>query len=198
VTNYQPVGGHLVGSLFRFISDDIAETVKTGECPSCAQTHPLFPIEATIDSDEWTYSSKCVGSLCALCIRRLPLRNFAWREGERIIQHIVNGHYAKGTLNGAERVSKLVSLCDEYRRTPTFPLFPQDEDWPFCCGSFCEYLGVPGTYDESIRIGHEVECWEGNFQELYGDMTLQPESLNEVCLFRCLACEKRVFTWQCT
>jgi uncharacterized protein CbrC (UPF0167 family) len=111
---------------------------------------------------------------------------------------MVNRHYSKGTLSGDERIHKLVSICDEHRRTPTFPMFLQNEDWPWCCGDFCEYLGVPESYDESIRIGREVECWDGDFQELYGDVTLEPEWLNEVCIFRCLTCGKQVFTWQMT
>ena len=74
----------------------------------------------------------------------------------------------------------------------------QQENWPYCRGDSCEYRGVPVDYEESIRVGREMGCWEGDFQELYGEMTLEPESLNEVCLFRCLKCDKRMFTWPMT
>ena len=187
-----------MGQLFKLISDEIAATAESGVCESCNETCALFPIHADLDNDEWSYSSDECEALCASCIRRLPLRRFAWRDAERRISHIVNDHHPKGTLNGAHRQSKLVSICDEYRRTPEFPLFLQNEDWPYCCGNFCEYLGVPESYEQSIRIGREMKCWEGDFNELYGDMALEPESLNEVCLFRCLTCDARMFTWQCT
>ena len=140
-----------MGRLFRFISDAIAQTAVAGVCESCKQTHPLFPIHADIDNDEWTYSSDEVDSLCASCIRRLPLRNFAWRDSERHVQQIVNSQFPKGTLRGAERQCKLVSICDEFRRTPTFPLFLQNEDWPFCCGTFCEYWYIHANTDKQTE-----------------------------------------------
>ncbi len=102
-----------MGQLFCFISDDIARTAKSRVCECCNQSAALFPIRADIENDEWSYSSEEVESLCAICIRRLPLRKLAWRASERVVQQMVNAHYPKGTLNGAERQSKLVSICDE-------------------------------------------------------------------------------------
>lgn len=187
-----------MGSLFRYIADDIAGRAEAGECPACHRHVPLFPIWAAIDEEEWTVTADFAEELCEDCIRRFPLRRLAPRDGEGAVQQMINAHYPKGTLSGEERVNKLVSICDEYRRTPTFPLFLQREDWPWCCGEFCEYLGTPASYEESIRIGREMTCWEGDFQTLYGGMPLKPESLREVCIFRCLTCDKRVFTWQMT
>lgn len=187
-----------MGSLFRYISDAIATTARTGSCVLCNSESQLFPIECAVDTDEWTIESDYSENLCAACIRRTPLRRFLVRPGERIVQQFVNQQFPKGTLPPDERVGKMVSICDEYRRTPTFPLFLQGEDWPHCCGNFCEYLGFPESYEQSIQLGREMQCWEGDFTELYGDMTLEPESLHEVCMFRCLTCDSRMFTWQCT
>ena len=187
-----------MGSLFRYIADNIAGSTEPGECPSCLRQLPLFPIRVAIEGDEWSITAERAQTLCSDCIRRLPLRRFAPRNGEPTVQQIISAHFPKGTLSGNQRISKLVSICDEYRRTPTFPLFLQDEDWPWCCGDFCEYLGNPASYEESIRIGREMQFWGGDYRQKYGDMTLEPESLNEVCLFRCLTCDKRVFTWQMT
>ena len=187
-----------MGSLFRYIADDIAKRAESEECPCCQRRVPLFPIEVAIDDDEWTAGADCPEDICSDCIRRLPLRKFAPRSGERVVQELINAHYPKGTLSGEQRINKLVSICDEYRRTPTYPLFLQGEDWPWCCGDFCEYHGVPKSYEESIRVGREMKLWRVDFQQLYGDMTLEPESLNEVCIFRCLKCGKQVFTWQMT
>lgn len=187
-----------MGSLFRYIADDIAGQATPDECPACHRHLPLFPIEAAIDNDEWTVEADCPEALCAECIRRMRLRQFAPRDGEATVQQIINASFPKGTLSGERRINKLVSICDEFRRTPTLPLFLQDEDWPWCCGDFCEYLGVPASYEESIRIGREMQLWGGDYRQRYGEMTLEPESLSEVCLFRCLTCDKRVFTWQMT
>lgn len=187
-----------MGTLFRYIADNVAKGAEHAVCPCCQRSASLFPIEAAIDQAEWTASADCPEELCSDCIRRLPLRKFAPRRGERVVQELINAHYPKGTLNGEQRINKLVSICDEYRRTPTYPLFLQDEDWPWCCGDFCEYLGSPTSVEESIRIGREMQYWGGDFQQLYGPMTLEPESLHEVCIFRCLTCEQQVFTWQMT
>lgn len=187
-----------MGSLFRYIADDVARQAESGECPSCLRETPLFPIEAAIDEDEWSLEADCPEELCADCIRRLPLRKIAPRRCEKFVPERINAHHPKGTLNGEKRIHLLVSICDEFRRTPTYPLFLQDEDWPWCCGDFCEYLGVPRSYEESIRVGREMKMWPADYASVYGDMTLQPESLNEVCLFRCLHCGKPVFTWQMT
>ena len=192
------VGGHLWGNCLNLSPTRLLQQRNLASANLAIKTCGLFPIHADLDNDEWSYSSDECEALCAGCIRRLPLRRFAWRDSERRISQIVNEHHPKGTLNGAQRQSKLVSICDEYRRSPEFPLFLQNEDWPYCCGNFCEYLGVPESYEQSIQIGREMQCWEGDFTELYGDMTLEPESLNEVCLFRCLTCDARMFTWQCT
>ena len=92
-------------------------------------------------------------------------------------------------------------MCDELRRTPRIPLFLQWEDWPFCCGDYCEYQGFPTTYEESMRVGTEIPHWEfgpKDFREIYGDTTLEPECLDEVCIFKCLKCKKEFFTWQYT
>ena len=187
-----------MGSLFRYIADDVANRAEGAECPCCHRHGALFPIEAAIDDDEWSVAADCPEEICSDCIRRLPLRKFSPRTGEKVVQELINAYYAKGTLSGEQRINRLVSICDEYRRTPMYPLFLQNEDWPWCCGDFCEYLGVPESYEESIRIGHEMQMWRGDYKQKYGDMTLEPESLNEVCIFRCLKCGKQVFTWQMT
>ena len=187
-----------MGSLFRYITDEIATRVESGECPCCQRQAPQFPIEVAIDDDEWTVTADCSENLCSACIRRLPLRKFAPRRSEKHVQEIINAHHPRGTLNGEQRINRLVSICDEFRRTPTLPLFLQSEDWPWCCGDFCEYFGFPGSNEESIRIGREIQMWEGDFRQLFGDVTLQPECLREVCLFRCLKCDQQLFTWQMT
>jgi uncharacterized protein CbrC (UPF0167 family) len=87
------------------------------------------------------------------------------------------------------------------RKTPRIPLFLQYNDWPIHCGELCEFTGVPKTKEESIDIGKTYTMWdkgETTFQEMYGDETLQPSTLNEVSTFMCRKCGKKLFTWQMT
>ena len=217
-----------MGHLFKYIADTIVANTAIADtsCPGCQESVPVFPIEASPEQEEWD-DSEGVEELCAKCLRSIPLRKLETRDQEMKIQQWINQHYPKGTLRGDERLSKFVGICDEFRRTasatnfvarhlrrisshgicdefrrtPTFPLFLQGEDWPFCCGDFAEFQGTPKTYEESIRIGREWALWDRKFttyEDLFGDMTLEPESLREVSLFRCPRCEKEIYTWQCT
>jgi uncharacterized protein CbrC (UPF0167 family) len=114
---------------------------------------------------------------------------------------MISEKYPKGTLSGQARMEILVGVCDELRRTPEIPLFLQNDDWPYCCGDFCEYIGSPKSYDESKDLPGISNYWDSgvsNYSELFGEMTLEPESLSEVCKFKCSSCSKDYFTWQST
>lgn len=135
------------------------------------------------------------------CIRSLPLRRLQPRENERKVQQLISAFFKKGSLSGEERINRLVNICDEFRRTPYIPLFLQGEDWPYCCGDFTEYIGAPDSYPEAARVAREVSYWsEGpdDFVEFFGEEALEPEDLDEICVFRCLECRSQVFTWQAT
>ncbi len=190
-----------MGTIFKYIADNIVNRVEPTVCPCCKKQAPVFVIDATPEQEEWSALGDRVDELCAGCIRAIPLRKLAPREQERTLQQLINHYYPKGTLSGAKRFSKLLGICDEFRRTPRMPLFLQSEDWPFCCGDFAEFRGNPASYEESVNIGRQLQLWDrciADYKELYGDMTLEPESLQEVSLFKCPACSKTVFTWQCT
>jgi hypothetical protein len=89
-----------MGTLFRYLSDDVARGIEEGECAHCQRLVALFPIQAAIEDNEWTHQSDCPEELCSDCIRRLPLRLFAPRKGECVVQRMINDHYKKGTLDG--------------------------------------------------------------------------------------------------
>jgi hypothetical protein len=190
-----------MGTLFKYISDEVIANVEQGECPSCGKSGQLFPIDATPNQNEWDVYGDRVEELCAECLRSIPLRKLACRPQERQLQEMINRHFPKGTLIPEMRLGKFIGICDELRRTPQMPLFLQGEDWPFCCGDLTEYVGVPSSYEESIRIGKDFKMWDHGFrpyEELFGDMKLEPESLREVCIFRCQKCGELMFTWQAT
>ncbi len=190
-----------MGNLFKYIADEIIDLVESRSCPRCQYKRPLFPIDATPELEEWDVYGDRVEELCSICFRNIPLRKLQPRDQEMRIQQMINQHYPKGSLRGDERLSKFIGICDEFRRTPTIPLFLQNEDRPFCCGDFAEFIGEPKSYKESIQIAKELTLWDRKFidyEELYGDMTLEPESLREISLFLCHGCNKRIYTWQCT
>lgn len=184
-----------MGTTFRYISDKFVDRAPVETCVLCKTKGQVFPIEVAWDQEEWELACECTESICLTCIRMLPLRRFAVRIGESQIQQMVNSHYPKGSIPKDERIGKYGSVCDEFRRTPLLPLFVQDEDWPFCCGEFCEYLYSPQSYEEAEKIGSEIECWHG---DLFDEMVLQPETLNEVNVFGCLSCPRKLYTWQGT
>ncbi len=190
-----------MGSIFKYISDELLSESAETSCPACRSSNPAFTIDATPEQEEWGARGPRVDSLCATCIRSIPLRRLAPRDQEMVVQQLINAHYGKGILKGWERLSKLLNICDELRRTPHIPLFLQGEDWPYCCGDFMEYIGTPSSYDESIRVAREMDHWDHgprSFSAVYGEMALEPESLEEVCIFRCFDCSSKVFTWQAT
>ena len=191
-----------MGSIFKYIDDSLLPGgVEPDPCPNCDRGADAYLIDATPEQEEWDVYGPRVESLCVECIRSIPLRRLQPRDCEKKIQQLINAHFKKGTLTGAERHNRFVGICDEFRRTPQLPLFLQGEDWPYCCGDFSEFIGTPGSYEESIRIGREMSHWDHgpeDYESMYGEMTLEPEELKEVNIFRCLQCGNRVFTWQAT
>ena len=189
-----------MGELFRYIADKLpAEASET--CPGCERVAPLYPFLAKPDGTSWfDDDSDEDEAFCGHCIKTMPLPSLGVRGSERTITKLINDFYKKGSLSGERRQFLLVERTDALRRTPQLPLFLQAEDWPFCCADFCEYQGTPPTYQEAIEMGRKLPYWEygpADFEEIFG-MTLQPEVLEEVCLFQCLTCKNQMFTWQMT
>jgi hypothetical protein len=191
-----------MGTIFKYLTDEaLARSAESGPCPGCSTDAPVFRIEAAPHQEEWTGSDPMVEALCAQCLRSTPLRRLEPRDQEMDVQRLLSQHYPKGVLTGRERLGKLVGICDELRRTPRAPLFLQGEDWPFCCGDFAEYVGYPDSYEAAGHIGRTAAYWDrgpASFLELHGEAALEPESLEEVCIFRCLDCSTLLFTWQAT
>ncbi len=191
-----------MGKLFRYIIDQVAAQAETGICHYCDQARTVYPIRAVADdADYWDKGTEQIDELCAHCIRVIPLISLATRESERWLTAHINSHYPKGTLSKELRQTKLIGLADRLRRTPEMPLFLQGDDWPFCCGEWCEFLGVPDNGQAAIALVDTDTYWSGGpgtYASEFGDMTLEPEDLEEVSLFRCLHCHQPFFTWQFT
>jgi uncharacterized protein CbrC (UPF0167 family) len=87
---------------------------------------------------------------------------------------------------------------EEYHRIPEIPLFLQRDDWPMCCGEWCEFVGVPSSYEESRQVPGRYRYWERGPRGWRSEYELLPESLREISLFRCIVCGGEWFTWQFT
>ena len=126
-----------------------------------------------------------VSELCADCILGGNIRKSDYRIRE--MMPVIT----RWATDGARAV-------EEFHRTPDIPLFLQRDDWPMCCGGWCEFVGVPGSRDESRQVPQDFRYWERGPVEWRFEYELFPESLREVCLFRCGACSGRCFVWQPT
>jgi hypothetical protein len=79
----------------------------------------------------------------------------------------------------------------------------QREDWPLCssgpgCGDWCEFVGNPRDKDAAVLVPSEYQFWDRCPTKWSGDFEIIPESLREVCLFRCSACGQGYFIWKPT
>ncbi|QGJ70886.1 Hypothetical protein PBC10988_25850 [Planctomycetales bacterium 10988] len=185
-----------MGTIFRYIDDSILPhyVEKEKHCQVCEQEKPQYQIYIDIEFED---SVEQYFSACAECIRKIPLRYFSPKDDEGIIQQLVNQHHPKGTKSASQRFAMMVNICDEYRRTPRLPNFIQHDDWPHCCGDFAEFIGDAG--ETFFGPYHEFEWWG---PENDGALEYGLEGMiggeDRVSLFRCLACEKKYWTFQCT
>jgi hypothetical protein len=85
-----------------------------------------------------------IGECCADCIVGGNLRkaNYRVRDARRMIARFASGE---------------VRQLEEYHRLPEIPLFLQRDDWPICCGDWCEFTGIPTDYEESRKVPAEYE-----------------------------------------
>jgi hypothetical protein len=181
-----------MGTIFKYISDEILDAYKESEpCPYCERKADVFRISMD-DGEEGPTSEACV-----TCIRTLPLRWISPKNDERRIATLVNERYPKGTKSQDERFALTVEMCDDYRRTPRLPNFIQRDDWPHCCGDFTEFIGDAGT---TYRGSLEGFTWWGDKHDAAVEDGIEQLAggQDRVSLFRCLSCEKKYWTFQCT
>ncbi len=176
---------------FRFIADSALALAHTCEnCSRCDANVTSYEAKIAID-DGTDYEEQ---HLCLPCLRSIPLNQLWPRGSEQKAQSIVNQHYKKGTLSGADRFTKAVNLCDEIRRIPDIMMFLQNETWPSCCGEFTQFVGTEPP--EGHRYA-EYRCWNETKFELEDFYPLKKlEVLNTMSLFHCLHCEEKYWVFQ--
>ena len=182
----------VMGRVFRYISDDAMYPCGgSSSCHHCeSTTKHLFAYFGTTVKPELAANPKLaadepdISEVCASCIL-----------GGNVRKHLVDSTIQK-TINRFAR-DKALAL-HEFHQTPDIPLFLQHQDWPMCCGTWCEYIGVPNSDGESVIVPTTFGYWEHEPRKWESAHDLRPESLREVSLFRCVSCDRRIFTWQFT
>ncbi|MGC4006398.1 MAG: CbrC family protein [Pirellulales bacterium] len=181
-----------MGSTFRYIHDSALVESDLGVCQHCArQGFAAYDYHGEIVDSHAAANvalalvEKEIYAACAPCIHDGNIRKRDY-ELERI-RPIVD-EFAR---------DKTVAIRD-YHRIPHIPLMMQDADWPMCCGDWCEFLGNPPDFETSLSVPFHFRFWDHSPAEYLATQSLVPESLREVCLFRCLACTNSYFIWQPT
>jgi hypothetical protein len=181
-----------MGTLFRYIADSALNESGLGECQHCERpTIPAYKYNGLIvdlsraANPALAAEDNVIFAACADCIHGGNLRKDDYEL--RQIQPIIVAF-----ANDSE------SAVRNYHLIPHVPLMMQREDWPMCCGDWCEFIGNPPDYDASVRVPSEYQFWNRQPVNRAFGFDLRPESLREVCLYRCLTCPKKYFIWQPT
>jgi uncharacterized protein CbrC (UPF0167 family) len=181
-----------MGTVFRYIADGALVPCGGDQCHHCERTNiPIYCYRGSIvdpslaRNPELAAEEPDVSELCADCIRGGNVR-----KSDVSVEQVLP--------NVKAFASNRQQAIEEYHQLPNLPLFLQWDDWPLCCGEWCEFVGVPGNYDESRQVPSLHRYWEGGQREWRFGHELLPESLWEVSLFRCLGCGRTYFTWQFT
>lgn len=181
-----------MGSVFRYISDEAMHESDLGNCQHCDRDGVVSYdyrgeiVDPKLASDvELAEEEPGVFAACAECILGGNLKKDDYETSR--MRPLVDAFAA-----GNEQI--LIA----YHKIPHIPLMMQDEDWPICCGDWCEYVGYPSDYDQSVKVPDNYIFWQRSPSSQKLGFPLKPESLREVCLFGCLHCSKSFFIWQPT
>lgn len=182
-----------MGNTFRYIHDSALYTVEDeigDPCNFCnTTTDPVYSywgyiLQPDLAADpELARTDPDVFQLCSKC----TLTSHVQKHVEPSLLKTIN-QFAN---------NKQLTL-EQFHRTPDIPRCVQGMDWPICCGEWCEFIGVPSSYDESRVIPDNYEYWNFEPKPWYEDCVLEPEELSEISLFQCFQCKKKHFIFQCT
>lgn len=181
-----------MGSVFRHVADAAMYRCGGEQCHHCARTdRPIYLYSGEIVDPALAHDPELaadepeVDELCADCVRGGNVRKSEYSLNQ------VAPTIARFAADRARAI-------EEYHQIPDIPLFLQGEDWPMCCGEWCEFVGVPLSYDESPGVPLSHSYWERGPTAWRFTDELRPESLREISLFRCHCCARLWFTWQMT
>jgi hypothetical protein len=173
-----------MGLAFRYIADNALAQSNLGSCQHCERTEfssydycgEIINPRLAANVELATTDNK-IFAACAACIHGGNIRKTDFELGR--VQPIIDSF-----------ALDKVSAARNYHLIPHIPLMMQDQDWPMCCGDWCEYVGNPKDDEESVRVPSQFQFWDHRPSNETVDDELRPESLREVCLFRCLSCAR--------
>lgn len=181
-----------MGSIFRYIADNSLEESGLGDCQHCRRRGvPSYRYNGLIinpqlaANTEQAIKDNEIYAACANCINGGNLRKGDFRMYE--IQPIINSF----------AIDK-EAAARNYHLIPQIPCMLQRDDWPMCCGDWCEFIGNPEDDEASVCVPSQYQLWDERPVNWRFDDELLPEDLFEVSLFRCLTCPKKYFIWQST
>jgi uncharacterized protein CbrC (UPF0167 family) len=181
-----------MGTTFQNIAESALESSELDDCQCCERAGVAsydyrgeMADPSTVANPQLAEEEPKIHAACAHCINGGFVRKDEYEIGE--IQSIISTF-----------TSEKEKVAQQYHRTPNIPLMMQREDWPMCCGDWCEYIGAPADYDESVQVPACHQFWNRRPVEPHWDLELKPESLRDVCIFRCHSCDKTYFIWQPT
>jgi len=211
-----------MGTLFRYVADEATRPVEwASACNICERReepiylyHGWWKPKNRADEEE-------VEALCRTCILNEELRWYSedhfgevfgaphdrvstngtdidWPEGQDFI--VRNGLRISRYRLVPRWEGPAAELIQKLRRTPQSPTYLQWSDWVVCCGDLCEFLGSPGSFQELVRVTRGATFWNHGIADQRRDFEEDgpPEGLEEISLFRCLACGRRYWIDQFT
>jgi hypothetical protein len=211
-----------MGSIFPAIADEALTPMDPDSYPQC---HVCARGELTVFTSHGTVtradgSRDDVYVACADCLRAGKVEQIDEWSTDPVITE-----YAKrcaGAANEAAARALETRLKDKLRRTPHLAPQAQRTDWPLCCGDITEYTGSPEKRAEWELLTRSAFGWrrgevlqpapseEDEPDEEWPDWHPWLEgfiprdngdglpSLGGFATFRCIACGRCFWTFQCT
>jgi hypothetical protein len=181
-----------VGTVFKHVADSALGSGLGTACHHCEREDlPIYPYFGEIVNPELAHDPQlareepAVSELCAECIVGGNVRRDNHFEAESTIARFAAD---------PDRAWK------EFHQLPNLPLFLQRLDWPMCCGEWCEFTGIPGSYRDLLKIQDGCQGWNRGPGAPPRDFREggAPASLREVSVFHCHECGSGYYTDQFT
>ncbi|PWF23021.1 CbrC family protein [Corticimicrobacter populi] len=173
-----------MGTVFKCVADSaLNPTDMADQCHQCARTNvPLYDYLGTVLNPALAADPKLaeeypdVYFLCATCINS---GNVARSSTETVQDTIPR-------FSADEKAA-----WDDFNRLPGL-----QSDWPLCCGTFTEFVGIPATMDDLLQVQKDYRYWDAGPAEPFRNFAEEgePEYLGEISKFCCKRCGVRYYT----
>lgn len=173
-----------MGTIFKYVADSALDpSDMADQCHQCARKNlPLYDYFGTMLNPALAADPKLaeahpdVNFLCADCINGGNVaRHDTWKVQETIPRFAANEKAA----------------WDDFNRLPGL-----QSDWPLCCGTFTEFIGIPETMNDLLAVQKDYQYWDNGPAEPFRNFAEEgePEYLGEISKFCCKKCAVRYYT----